>query len=440
MLLGGAAAAALGFGAAWLAQDRLALTPAGVPPELEERLAAIEARPLPDGSEVRSLADRLSEAEARLRSLEEAPAPAAQPSSAPALADLEPLREEVAAGLSEAEDRATALEDRVAALEARPAAPAEAPLGSLAGNPGPALRRAPEPATGSGAPDLEPRLAAIEGATTERLAEVQATLDALGARVETTEATLSAIEARLAESLSGAEVQASLSEVRASLEELRRSVGTNDAALSELAARLDRIDARLTEAEAAGASAAEEARAAAAALAESRSRVEAAEAQARREGALAAVEAALDTGEPYGEVVAELGVDLPEALTRVAADGVPSLAALRERFPQAARAGLAAARSEGLVEEGGVFGFLSGQLSLRSTAPREGTDPDAVLSRVEAALAQGRLDAALAELEALPEPVQAPMADWIAQARARAEAEAALASLRGAEPEDPQAD
>ena len=116
------------------------------------------------------------------------------------------------------------------------------------------------------------------------------------------------------------------------------------------------------------------------------------------------------------------------------------MAALREAFPEAARTGLAVARREGLVEDSGVLGFLSGQLAVRSTAPREGSDPDAVLSRAEAALAQGRLSEALVEIDMLPEPVQAAMAEWIGPARARAEAEAALSGLRQAEPTPAPAD
>ncbi len=90
---------------------------------------------------------------------------------------------------------------------------------------------------------------------------------------------------------------------------------------------------------------------------------------------------------------------------------------------------------------GGVGAFLRRQLSIRSTAPREGTDPDAVLARAEAALGQGRLGVALREVEGLPEPARAAMAGWIAEAEARAGAEAALAGLRAgpavASPEAP---
>jgi hypothetical protein len=58
----------------------------------------------------------------------------------------------------------------------------------------------------------------------------------------------------------------------------------------------------------------------------------------------------------------------------------------------------------------------------RSVIPREGDDPDAVLSRAEAAVKGGDIDVALTELEALPEVAQEAMADWTAKARLRAEA------------------
>ena len=241
------------------------------------------------------------------------------------------------------------------------------------------------------------------------------------------------LEPRLASVESGlAGAQAALSEAEAALAALDGRVGANAATLSTLEARLDEAETRLDATESTGAAAAEDARAAAAALEETRIRAEAAEAAAQREAAIAALDSALDAGQPFEAALPALGVDIPEALARAATAGVPSLAALRESFPEAARAGLAAARSEGLLEDGGVLGFLSGQLSARSTVPRAGSDPDAILSRVEAALGQGLLSEALAEIEALPEPVRAAMDDWIVQARLRADAEAALAALRDA--------
>jgi hypothetical protein len=434
LLLGGLIAAALGFGAAWLAQDRFG--GARLPADLEERLAALEARPVPDGSEVQALDERITGIESRLAALEEAPAPeeplASPGDAAPAAppVDLEPLREEVTAGLAQAEERAADLEERVAALETRPAAPAaspEAPSGSLATDPGPALRTNRTPQESDAGSDalaaLEPRLAAVEtglAETRDALSETGTALESLDARVSFNEAALS-------------EVDAQAGDTQARLDETATRLG-------EAESRLDTAETRLDDVEATGTAAVEEARAAAAALAETRSRAEAAESEARREAAIAALDSALDAGEPFEAALPALGTDAPEALARAASAGVASLATLRETFPEAARAGLAAARGAGLLEEGGVTGFLFGQLSVRSTAPREGDDVDAVLSRAEAALARGRLAEALAEVESLPEPVRAAMAGWIAQARARAEAEAALETLRSAEPPAAPAD
>ena len=61
--------------------------------------------------------------------------------------------------------------------------------------------------------------------------------------------------------------------------------------------------------------------------------------------------------------------------------------------------------------------------------PREGSDPDAVLSRADAAVARGDIAAALAEIAELPERGQAAMADWTARARAWVDASGAVAGL-----------
>ncbi len=75
--------------------------------------------------------------------------------------------------------------------------------------------------------------------------------------------------------------------------------------------------------------------------------------------------------------------------------------------------------------------FLRTQSGVRSLEPREGTDPDAVLSRAEAALHNADIAAALTELQGLPPEGQGAMADWVARANQRmaaAEAAAALAA------------
>ncbi|WP_343035872.1 mitofilin family membrane protein [Sulfitobacter maritimus] len=159
---------------------------------------------------------------------------------------------------------------------------------------------------------------------------------------------------------------------------------------------------------------------------------EAAEA-ARAQTAMSRINTALAAGRPFDAVLAELqaaGVeDIPEALS-AASGGVVTLANLQSRYPDAARAALATARAE--VPEGGESGFgsfLKRQLGARSVAPREGTDPDAVLSRAEAAVRDGRLTDALAEIETLSNAAQDAMADWLADARARQAAENAADDL-----------
>ena len=66
---------------------------------------------------------------------------------------------------------------------------------------------------------------------------------------------------------------------------------------------------------------------------------------------------------------------------------------------------------------------------MRSVAPREGDDPDAVLSRAEAAIKSGDLETTLTELDTLPEDAQAVIADWRAEADARVAARAAADAL-----------
>lgn len=153
-----------------------------------------------------------------------------------------------------------------------------------------------------------------------------------------------------------------------------------------------------------------------------------------RRAVLASLQTAVDTGQPFAGLLSELsatGVEAPGGLAAMAGDGLATQAALRESFPDAARAALAAARAEGLADDSGtgMLGFLRSQLDVRSVEPREGDDPDAVLSRAEAALTEARLADALAEIATLPEVVRAPMTDWIAAAEARTVAVSALQSL-----------
>lgn len=154
-----------------------------------------------------------------------------------------------------------------------------------------------------------------------------------------------------------------------------------------------------------------------------------------RRAALVRVMTALDTGEDFAGALADLrdtGADVPAPLAATAETGVPTRAALTESFPEASRAALAAARRETAEGTGSVGDFLRGQLGIRSLQPRDGDDPDAILSRAEAALGEGRLGDALAEIETLPEGARAALADWTAAATTRHEALAAAEALSAA--------
>jgi hypothetical protein len=155
---------------------------------------------------------------------------------------------------------------------------------------------------------------------------------------------------------------------------------------------------------------------------------------ATAQSAIARIVAAISTGQPFASEVAQLQEsgfpELPQALTDAAETGVATSANLQDRFPDAARASLAAARADAPADAGGGLGsFLKNQLGARSVTPREGSDPDAILSRAEAAMRQGQLADALTEVEALPEGAKAPLADWIADAQTRQAAQDAVDTL-----------
>jgi hypothetical protein len=58
--------------------------------------------------------------------------------------------------------------------------------------------------------------------------------------------------------------------------------------------------------------------------------------------------------------------------------------------------------------------------------PQEGTTPEAILSRADFAVTEGRLADALAEIATLPPDIQAVFADWTAKANARLAVDTAL--------------
>jgi hypothetical protein len=151
----------------------------------------------------------------------------------------------------------------------------------------------------------------------------------------------------------------------------------------------------------------------------------------------AEIAAAINSGQPFATPLLVIRDETPDAegldVLAAHAGGVLTLDALKAGFPDAARAALSDARAAETAsgETGSRFGaFIRDQLGMRSLVPQDGADVDAVLSRAEAALANGDLAAALTELETLPDSAKPVMAEWIAGAQARLDALAALAVLQ----------
>lgn len=214
---------------------------------------------------------------------------------------------------------------------------------------------------------------------------------------------------------------ASTAAVTAKLAELeRRLAAVPQGASPELQQQLDAALARLDEAEATATARAEDAAAAAAA--------------AQRTQALDALAAQLAAGAPFGtELQALDDPTLSQALAPLAETGVPTLAQLQDAFPDAAREALRIARDSGANDgwTGRLVDFLASQTGARPLTPLEGDTPDAILSRADFALSEGRVADAVSELQPLDPTVKAALDPWLAQAQAHLSSAAALQSARG---------
>lgn len=269
-----------------------------------------------------------------------------------------------------------------------------AELDRLAGTPPPEVDLAPQTA----------RIDAIQADIAGLQATIAETRTALGAGIESLAGRIAALESR--PDMPGGDPTAAVAD--AEIESFRRQLEqlTADAEAQVAAAR-----SRAAEIESAAAEAA---------------------AEAERQALLARIGAAVDSGAPFADLLTGIE-DAPKALT-ASAGGVATLAALRRDFPDAARAALAATESapDGASLGERVSAFLRQRTNARSLTPREGDDPDAILSRAEGHLSAGGLDAALGELDALPEAARSAMSGWLERARTRADALEALGAMSSA--------
>jgi uroporphyrinogen-III synthase len=262
---------------------------------------------------------------------------------------------------------------------------------------GPALigARLPRPPAG-----LEQRLARLDDQAS-RLAERVTEAEATG-RVEALAARLDSLEAALADKPEAVEpaVGEEIAAVRAAVVALESEVAA-------LAARLNQIDTG-------GATGA-----------------------ATLLLAVGQLRAAVDAG-PFADELAAVAAlagesgeiaTLLDPLAAAAETGTVSLETLRARFDRAA---VAVLRADAAPAEGGWLDHALAEVKGLVTVRRVGADiagdgADAVLARAEARLADGDVAGAVALVESLT--TAAAAGDWLADARAHAEARAALDAL-----------
>lgn len=293
-----------------------------------------------------------------------------------------------------------------------------------------------ELATVAAAPSEDPRVDAIAGA----VESVEGTVSSVADQIGTLQGELGTLQSEISAQTG---LISNLEEQMAAIAALPEGTETADsAAMAALQATLAQqqeenaaMQARLAEAAAAAQAQMEAAQAemeavrtqAGALQSETQSAVD----EASNRAFVSNLSAALENGSSFAGAVDGITVPVPEALSTVAAGGVETLLDLQRQFPAAARAGLAESlkATVGDKPQDRVFAFLRAQVGARSLEAREGDDPDAILSRAQEAVNAGQLEAALAEIAALPAEGQSAMGAWIGAAQARVDAIAALDAL-----------
>lgn len=263
--------------------------------------------------------------------------------------------------------------------------------------------------------------AQVESNKTPDLSVVMAQIDAFSAQIAPLESNWNAAKDQL-DTLSGD--AAALSKRLSDLEKRPISEGASPAAVAAYEAELAKLQESLVTQREDVQKMVAEAQALDAASTES-ARIASAQTMVAR------LRSSLDAGTAYGSILNDLeslDVTVPTALAASADQGVAALAALSDDFVPAARAALAAAREDN-AESGGLLAYAQRHLGARSVTPRQGDDPDAVLSRVEAAIASGRLDQALDEIQTLPDTARTALLDWETAAKTRQAAIAAADTL-----------
>lgn len=329
--------------------------------------------------------------------------------------------------------RDEAAEARMATLESRLDGEVGDMRSQLAALPSPDDTSARIDAATQAAAQLSERIAALEstvggidvGQTRQELDRLQAAADSQSAELASLKDQLSGATA--ASGQLSEDTIAQIDVYRAELDGVRADVGTLRDQVGQLSTSLDAVTARADrEIESAQAKVAE-------IQADAETRLSAAEVASE----VSMIRAAIANGQPFAEPLQSLSeqsdIEIPEGIT-AAASGVPTMAALRDRFGNAAHAAIRASTFAGAGD--GVLArskaFLDAQIASRSLSPKEGAGTDAVLSRMEDRLRSDDLDGALAEADQLPSEAAAAMSGWLDDARLRAGAVDGLADFDAA--------
>jgi hypothetical protein len=275
---------------------------------------------------------------------------------------------------------------------------------------------------------LEQDLADLKTAVSDQATQVSRRLTETEANLSTTLQELETARGRLAETLSqsGGEISVATAELIArygdEIAELKSLIAQQVTDNAELTQRLDVVAAQAT-----------------AQLSSAKAKVEelsedivATASNVDLTLAFERLRTAIEAGKPYGDLLTVLATDaaveIPVALKEAAANGVDSLATLQKSFPEAARRALKASiqseAGEGIGEK--IAAYFKAQIGARSLEEKEGDDPDAILSRVEAALGRSELQAAVDLARKLPEDGIAELKDWLDIAETRLKVKEAM--------------
>jgi hypothetical protein len=285
--------------------------------------------------------------------------------------------------------------------------------------------------------DTTAEIATLKSELEKMIADSSAGIDPAPMIAEATgdiQASIAALDGRLTEiekrPVGGAGAGVSSAAIAAydrQLQDLRAQIAAQKGQGSDIAAQIEAVAADAKAQLAAAAQDAERLKAEGAAAVQT----------ATTGAAMGRIRAAIEAGGPYAGAVADLmalGMQIPPDIAGLAETGVPTLTDLQRSFPAVARDALSAAlRAQTPTGWGDrLTAFLRTQTGARSLSPRDGTDPDAVLSRAEGLLADGDIAATLAELGTLPAAAKDVLAPWVTEAESRQKAIAALSALSAA--------